>query len=528
MPSQLPPVTSNATSALQQSRSEQTAALSKLLDLTLGTRALATVEKVSAITQPQRELLLAQTAALLAQLQGKAHNPAAKAQITSLLEQQSLLNSAALKLVQLHINGRQLLTYTDKPLQSGQSLAVKLDNLQRLIQLALLPAEQAPGKPQATAEQAVHKLQTHTMLATLLRNLLPQKDLPQQLLAALPQLQSLPTPTRNLLLPVTVQQALKTLADQLRTPQQLTNPKLLAMIFKNSGVQFEHKLAAHLPQSPGTPAASQASGHRPGALTAQSVNPALTNQLTMQDLKGGLLQLLDRVNRELAKIPAQASGSAGKSPGDTTGLKNTLALPSALFAPALPQANLLQILQQLPTRPQSELSDKTLRTQLMLLLQQHTLTSLAKIQLQQIHSINHQQAQADNAQPTQSWLFEIPVKQGQDVQPLEVRIDQEWVEDDQPTGEQTARKTKQWSVMLSFNLPELGGFYAQLTVLHDAVSAKLWAEHAATLQQAQARLEGLRQQLQAQGVEVKQLQCLNGTPPNLSISLNYSLVDITT
>src|SRR5690606_1394726 len=152
-----------------------------------------------------------------------------------------------------------------------------------------------------------------------------------------------------------------------------------------------------------------------------------------------------------------------------------------------------------------------LRTQLMLLLHQHTLSSLAKVQLQQLHTLNHRQTQPESSQPTQSWLFDIPVRYGQDVHQLEIRLDQDWVSDEKSEASQR-EKVKQWSVMLSFNLPRLGGLYAQLTILEDAVSAKLWAEQESTLAQAQASLERLRQQLQSQGVEVKQLQCLSGPP----------------
>src|SRR5690606_27095397 len=89
------------------------------------------------------------------------------------------------------------------------------------------------------------------------------------------------------------------------------------------------------------------------------------------------------------------------SPLQSTGF----ALPTPLQFPAA-----LQLLQHLAARPNLDLSDKVLRTQLMLLLHQHTLTSLAKVQLQQLHTLNHQQSQVDSPQPTQSWLFDIPVR----------------------------------------------------------------------------------------------------------------------
>src|SRR5690606_9052487 len=195
----------------------------------------------------------------------------------------------------------------------------------------------------------------------------------------------------------------------------------------------------------------------------------------------------------------------------------------------------LQLLQHLAARPEADLSDKVLRTQLILLLHQHTLTSLAKVRLQQLHTLNHRQTQTDNPQPTQSWLFDIPVRYGPELHQLEIRIDQEWTAEDKDERDQRDRvkqwsvmlsfnlpgmvdisgsygpevhqleirivqewtaevkderdqrdRVKQWSVMLSFNLPRLGGHYAQLTILDDTVSAELWADQEATLAQAQA------------------------------------------
>ena len=79
-----------------------------------------------------------------------------------------------------------------------------------------------------------------------------------------------------------------------------------------------------------------------------------------------------------------------------------------------------------------------------------------------------------------------------------------------------------------FNLPDAGGFYAQLVVINDTVSVKLWAEQQSTLSEARLKLDNLREQLSAQGIVVKQLQCVQGKPPSPNISLHYSLVDITT
>lgn len=575
MPINLPPITQQPAKAIDkvvaQPQIVPLANISKLVGITVGNNVLAEVEKVEAINPQQREELLKRTQDVLMQLYRSPATPAIKAQITQLLEQQQLLNSAATKWVHLTVNGQPLLTYTDKPLLAGQSIPVQLSDAQRLVlmdaslspkaaeslaratataiqsaamdavrsatqstqatltQSALTASDKTPlvdgadplaalKNPQTLAQPGARN-ETQALLANALRSLLPQKDQPQQLYGALPDIQQLPLSSRHALLSNSLQQALKTVADHLRSPAQLSNPKLLQMIVKNNGVFFEHKLASNLPNN--APA-----GTKPGAPVQTNAGAILTNQLTTQDLKGALLQLLNRLNLELgntAKAPSAPLTSTTAPSANLSGL-----VPPGMFVPQQHLPGLLQFLQQLPQRSAPELSDKVLRTQLLMLLQQHTLGSLAKVQLQQLHTLNHQQNQADAAQPTQSWLFEIPVKQGHDVHTMEMRLQQEWIEEKQEDGNNSEKKVRQWSVTLSFDLPDAGAFYAQLTVVNDTVSAKLWAEEEGTLKEAKIKLDNLREQLEAQGVLVKQLQCVQGTPPATTISLHYSLVDVTT
>src|SRR5690606_40655565 len=57
----------------------------------------------------------------------------------------------------------------------------------------------------------------------------------------------------------------------------------------------------------------------------------------------------------------------------------------------------------------------------------------------QLHTLNHRQTQTDNPQPTQSWLFDIPVRYGPEVHQLEIRIDQEWTAEDKDERDQRDR-----------------------------------------------------------------------------------------
>lgn len=387
-----------------------------------------------------------------------------------------------------------------------------------------------------------------------------------------------------------LQQSLKTLANHIRQSDQLSNPKLLEMVLKNNGQSFEHKLAqlispihrdsganatnkttdsnqasdlvktvtpnplatSSLPSKPFAGSAytqhtaaktliptgnnpaipiQNAIPSTPTALispsnaTIQKTVPTIPNtvaataipnsvsKLTNQDFKGSLLSLLHQLDAELPASTATATTN-------TLGITSTSSLPVATPLPHL--------LGLIMNKQSGELNQKQLRTQLIMLMHQYTLGSLAKIQLQQIQTVSHQLTQTDQAQPTQSWQFEVPVRQGQDVHPLNIQLEQQWIEDPQEPTTKEVRRVRQWNIMLSFNLPIVGQFYAQLHLLGESLSAKFWAENEATLQEAKIKLDSLKAQLESEGIQVTQLQCVPGLPPKPKMSLSYSLVDIKT
>ncbi len=580
--SNLPPINKTPTTAqlisgVEQVRAEKVASLAKLVGLTLGNNLLASVERVEPIDPQQRDQLLRRTQEVLMQLQRLPLTPAIKAQIQQLTEQQQLLQSPQVKLAQLLVNGKPLIVYSDRPMTAGQSLMVQLTDSQRLVWLSqpnasgLNPAvKPAPdvgaqriaadflvnlSRPGATsplqtlrdisqpgsnlpaaASQSLPNNHLRLLLAEALRTLLPQQDQPRELFSALPQLQQLSANQRQWL-PPSLQQALKAAADQLRTPEQLSNPRLLQLALKNSGVFFEHKLATRLAEA-ASPIAKGATEKQTGNVGPQATEAQiLTNRLTTQDLKGALLQLIHQTRVALGSDAAlvltpgkgearAGSQEAGSSPVTTS--NSTGATPaSELLAKSLP--SLLHLLQLLPQKPPQELNSKQLRTQLLLLLHQQALSSLARVQMQQVHSLNHQQGQSDSAQPSQSWIFELPVRIGHEAHYLELRLQQDWVEEKTGQDEDSpTEKKRQWTVHLSFDLPEAGPFHAQLQVVDESVSARFWAERETTLDRVRTQLEGLRQQLESEGISVTQLQCQAGKPANQRMSINYSLVDITT
>ena len=400
--------------------------------------------------------------------------------------------------------------------------------------------------PASLEQQKLATIKTTEAIGETLRRLLPQKDKGQDLLASLPKIiqfiQQLPLAERKEWLSSQVQQSLKTLANHIRLSDQLTNPKLVEMTLKNNGQSFEQKLAQLITRQQSAKAPLSPTGSNPPAdkksVTATPVNsshningpqlktnnsafippkPGVMQQhpvekIAAQDLKGALLGLLHQLDAELETAKPALTGST-----------LTTELNKNLLAIALPQ-----FLGMLTHKQQGELSQKHLRTQLVMLMHQHTLGSIAKIQLQQVHTLNHQLTQADQAQPSQSWQFEIPVRQGQDVHPLHIHLEQQWIEEQDEKPEKNSIRVRQWNVMLSFDLPLVGQFYAQLSLLGETLSAKFWAEHEQTLLEAKNKIDGLKTQLEREGIQVSQMQCVPGLPPKPKMSFSYSLVDIKT
>ncbi|WP_039913577.1 flagellar hook-length control protein FliK [Cellvibrio mixtus] len=599
---------------LQRTQIEQIARISKSLGLKIGSQFLAQAEKVTQATPTERAEIIKSIDATLAQLNKNSAAPATKALINQLTQQKQLLQDPTLKLVSLNANPtlltgttvtantnaqnialQNLLTYTNQPVQTGQTLLLQLtDNarlqilqplsktqVETLVQLLKTqginltlpedPSDQPSNSPKLQpisrdlavqiAKIDINKLlaehtinnqpkaalttteNVRTAISESLRNLLPKKDSGQDLLTNLPKvaqfIQQLPLAQRKEWLPNQIQDALKTLANHVRVSDQLSNPKMLAMALNNNGQSFENKLAQIL-QPPSTPTntpttispmaknaaniinnngnpMNQLLGNGKSISTKlQNINvqqpthqPKNIDKLAAQDLKGALLGLLHQLDTE---ITASSPGALLQNDSSKSALVN-----------ALPQ-----FLGLLMNKQQGELNQKQLRTQLVMLMHQYTLGSLAKIQLQQIHTVNQQLNQADVAQPNQSWQFEIPVRHGQEIHPLQIHMEQQWIEEQQEDNSQKSVRVRQWSVMLNFDLPVVGKFYAQLGLLGNNLNAKFWAENENILAEAKQKIDSLTQLLEQEGIRVTHMQCIPGLPPKPKMLLAYSLVDVKT
>lgn len=619
-------IPNNLIKALEQKSTEQLVALSRVLNLALRKTVVATISSVEQVTPAEREQLLKQTSAALAQLtqqNSSKMTPAMQNEVARLVQQQQLIQSPELKWVNLVVNNRALLVYSDKPLNAGQSIPVQIQNGQKLVLLdlsasttsknsdevnttktttntpvvqqatqvklnaTLAPTDalnktflnsksvanaalEPPAELTNTSKQNLQKIGanlenqlakatttdatkntqqklnaytlneltskpvssahvnnlindnsisksavTKQVISEQLRALLPLKDTPNTLFSAIASLSNLTQPQKAQLFTPSLELALKSIAEKIRTPDQLSNPKQLAQIIKTSGNFFESALNK----------ATQST------TTGQSTHQDI-NKIIAQDLKGSLLSLLKQSTQELSNSSKPLTHEQAVRLFQNIGSLFSPSASHSLLAANSKQDITIALgmfVQELMQKPVKEMSNKELRAQLLVLLQQHSLHSLARVQLQQLHSLNHELEAKDSNTQNGSIQLEIPVKHHNDVHPMHLRIDREWVDDsDSSSSKKATEKVRQWTVTLRFDLPTLGEFCAQLSIVNTQVSATLWAEREKTFAEVQEKVDSLRQQLESEGINVKYLQCMRGMPPQKPMSISYSLIDVST
>lgn len=473
---------------LQSGRNSALQAMVRALDLQVGDTLSAQVQRIRPLSDQQRQ-------ALQQALQQQALGT----------ELKSLLQSPRLQLVELTARGQPLLTFSDQALRPRQTLQLQLAGAARLVLLA--PSGSGDGAAANRRE----------LIGQSLRALLPQQYL-QQHLQQHPQKQPLQQLLQTLdvlaksaagpALPPPVRQALDLLQRHVHTPAALSQPRQLSRILSQMGLFYENRLNR---------AVSQA-GEIPRALPAG-------------DLKGALLQAVRRLEAALAtaRTPAAAPGpaspfvrlsqaaAAGQSPAS---LNQPLHQPLHQSLPAL-----LRLWQQPGDRPQGDSGRGNLRVELMSLLQQQLLASLAKLQLRQLQSLPP--SANPQEQGTQTWQVEIPLRFAGAVHSMEMHIEQKWEKPDSRRSDDP-RKVRQWFVALAFDIPGRGAIYAHLKIIDATLAASIWAQRQETLHAAQQKLQQLRANLQDSGLEVSDIRCFKGQPPGKDVRLDYSLIDIRT
>ncbi|MBV7572221.1 flagellar hook-length control protein FliK [Pseudomonas sp. PDM32] len=259
--------------------------------------------------------------------------------------------------------------------------------------------------------------------------------------------------------------------------QQLSTPKGLALALASSGAFLESKL-----------------------LNGQ--NPTLA-----PDMKGDLLKLVAQLSQGL---PAHTNLGAIIA-------ANTLAQAMPNFV-----RNALGMLGQVSAKPspsgfplperllQSAEGENDLEHLLRL-----AAAAVSRLQSHQLSSLEQTGVTADGRLMS-TWQLEIPMRNLQDIVPLQVKFQREDApEKEQPKERREEREPKQqlWRVELAFAMEPLGPLQIQAQLIKGSLCGQLWAERPYTASLIENNLAGLRDRLVSAGLNVGDLDCHLGRPP---------------
>jgi hypothetical protein len=282
-------------------------------------------------------------------------------------------------------------------------------------------------------------------------------------------------------LPPSVSASAQAVLAALPTLPDLTQADAVAKAFANSGLFLE-------------------SGLLTGSLTAPE-----------QDLKGALLRLVAQILPNLPASnqplnPATLATMALAAPGF---IRNALGILGQVGARAQPAPGF-----PLASRNLAKGDDEDDLHALLRLAS----AALARVQTHQLASLE-QSAPGNHAGVQHSWQLEIPMRAFNDIVPLQVRVQ---AQDDPRSHEQEPEHDaegnrlpprKLWRLDLAFDLPRLGPLHVQAQLFNNNLSSQVWAEAPTTVSVVERELPWFRERLVAAGLDVGDLACHSGRPP---------------
>lgn len=165
------------------------------------------------------------------------------------------------------------------------------------------------------------------------------------------------------------------------------------------------------------------------------------------------------------------------------------------------------------TTEQASLQNITLREEAMRTFLRQIESSLTHLQQTQLQNLNDSQA----GRPL--WLMELPIKNGQDIDLFELRINEE--ENTEAEGE----TKKIWNVTLTFNLTGLGKVKAHIKMQNDLISAQFFSENTETLALFNKNFDFLRSRLNYNGLNVGNIECTHAKLSKDTLSTNSKQLD---
>jgi hypothetical protein len=254
--------------------------------------------------------------------------------------------------------------------------------------------------------------------------------------------------------------------------RQLGDAKAVAQALNNSGAFLEAKLLGGFPAS------------------------------VVTDLKAHLLRLV-------AQVPVSNPGAANLAPASlavTMPAQARSALGMLERVSPKPQPGAFP----LPSRLLNALEDEGDLQQLLRL----AAAAVSRLQSHAMSSLQ-QTGNLENGNLQTTWQTEVPVRHGQEFIPLQVKLQREETPQQQADRQQQAQDPLKvlWRIELAFDLSPLGPLQVQAQLSQGRLSGQLWAEREPTARLIDIQLGNLRERLLARGLDVGDLQCYPGIPP---------------
>ncbi|PHX40158.1 flagellar hook-length control protein FliK [Pseudomonas sp. NZIPFR-PS5] len=239
-----------------------------------------------------------------------------------------------------------------------------------------------------------------------------------------------------------------------------------------------------------------------------SIEQLLADLPLVPDMKANLLRLITQI---LPGLPDSVSYSAAAA-GNTLARAMPSVLRSAfgtlgLVAPPSETINF-----PLPPRTLGHPENKDDLEMLLKL----AAGAISRLQSHQLGGLEQTRTHADGTQVT-TWQLEIPMRNAHDIVPLQVKVQREETPErdehaDAPAQEARERE-KLWRLELAFDLEPLGPLHVQAQLIAGSIASQLWAEREGSAEFISSELGNLRARLVACGLNVKELECNRGVPP---------------
>ncbi len=142
--------------------------------------------------------------------------------------------------------------------------------------------------------------------------------------------------------------------------------------------------------------------------------------------------------------------------------------------------------------------------------------AISRLQSHQLGGLEQTRTHADGTQVT-TWQLEIPMRNAHDIVPLQVKVQREETpERDDPSDspvQEAKEREKLWRLELAFDPEPLGPLHVQAQLIAGSIASQLWAEREGSAELISSELDNLRARLVACGLNVKELECNRGVPP---------------